>query len=96
MFHTAPWSLKKLWLLIDYFDSQAFMPALPHQNCFEFAALYTLQYRLAGNAQFGRGFDHRQELWGGLLYDARPQFIVDANLPRRTWRDLLARDETRR
>ena len=34
VFHTAPWLLKKLWLLIDHLDSQAFMPALPHQNSF--------------------------------------------------------------
>jgi len=43
VFHTAPWLLKKLWLLIDHFDSQALTPALPHENRFELAALYTLQ-----------------------------------------------------
>jgi hypothetical protein len=74
-----------LWLLIDHFDSQALTPALPHENGFELAALYTLQYRLAGNAQFCGGFDHRQELRRGLLHDARAQFIGDANLPRCAW-----------
>src|SRR5690242_11482787 len=41
VFHTAPWLLKKLWLLIDHFDSQAFTPALSHQYSLQFAALYT-------------------------------------------------------
>ena len=94
VFHTAPWLLKKLWLLIDYFDSQAFTPALADQHRFQFAALYTLQHGLPRNAQFRCGFDHRHVLWWRLLHDARPQFIIDANLPRRAWRDLLAGDES--
>ena len=35
--HTAPWFMKVVriaWLLIDYFDSQAFTPALPDQHGF--------------------------------------------------------------
>ena len=79
---------------IDHFDSQAFTPALPHQNSFQLAALYTLQHRLPRNAQFRGGYDHGHILRWRLLHDARPQFIVDANLPRRAWRDLLAGDET--
>jgi len=62
MFHTAPWLLNKLRLLIDHFDSQALTPALPHENGFELAALYTPQYRLPRNVQFCGGFDLGQEL----------------------------------
>src|SRR5579863_3963339 len=92
--HTAPWLLKELWLLIDHFDSQAFTPALPHQHSFEFAALYTLQHRLARNAEFERGLQHRQIVRQLLLHDACPQLIGDPNLPRRAWSYLLAGDET--
>ena len=70
------------------------MPALPHQNSFQLAALYTLQHGLTRNSQFRCGYDHRHVLRRRLLHDARPQFIVDANLPRRTRCDLLAGDET--
>ena len=59
MFHTAPWLLKKWWLLINDFDSYAFTPALPHQHSVELTALYTLQHRLprnhsGGAVSFGR------------------------------------------
>src|SRR3982751_4810765 len=94
VFHTAPWLLKKLWLLIDHFDSQALMPALSDQNCFEFPALYTLQHSLTRNTQFRCGYDHGHVLRRRLLHDARPQFIIDTNLPRRTRSDLLTRYET--
>ena len=71
VFHTAPWLLKKSWLLIDHFDSQTFMPALPDQNRFQLAALYTVQHRLPRNTQFRRGYDHGHVLWWRLLHDAR-------------------------
>lgn len=34
VFYTAPWLLKKLWLLIDHFDSPAFRSPLAHQPAF--------------------------------------------------------------
>src|SRR5262249_43066437 len=70
------------------------MPALPHQHRLQVAALYTLQHGLTRNTQFRCGDDHGHVLWWCLLHDARPQFIIDANLPRRTRCDLLAGDET--
>src|SRR5215470_15786007 len=93
LFHTAPWLLKKWWLLIDHFDAQALTPALPHQNSIQLAALYTLQHGLPRNTQFRGGFDHGQVPWRRLLHDVRAQFFGDANLPRRTWRNLLTRNE---
>src|SRR3954453_915080 len=94
VFHTAPWLLKKLWLLIDHFDSQALMPSLPHEHRLQLAALYTLQHSLTRNTQFCCGYDHGYVLRRRLRHDARPQFIVDANLPRGARCDLLAGDET--
>ena len=70
------------------------MAALPDENSFQFAALYTLQHGLTRNAQFRCGYDHGHVLRRCLLHDPRPQFIVDANLPGRTWRDLLAGNES--
>ena len=49
-------------------------------NGFEFATLYTLQHRLAGDAQFHRGLQHGQVPRRGLLHEASRQLIgqVDA------------------
>lgn len=94
MFHTAPWLLKKRLLLIDDSDSQAFMPALAHEQGLQLTALYTLQHGLPRNPQFRCGYDHGNVLWGRLLHDARTQIIIDADLPRRARCDLLAGDET--
>src|SRR5262249_8018654 len=93
VFHTAPWLLKKLWLLVDHSDSQAFVPALSHKHRFQLAALYTLQHRLTRNTQFRCGYDHGHILGWRLLHDARPQFLSDADLPWRAWRNLLAGNE---
>jgi hypothetical protein len=41
--------------LVCHFDSQTFTPALPHQYGFDLAALYSLQHRLPGTAEFPRG-----------------------------------------
>jgi hypothetical protein len=81
VFHTAPWLLKKLWLLVDRSDSQALMSALPHEHRLQLAALYTLQHGLTRNTQFRRGYDHGHIFWWRLLHDARPQLIINANLP---------------
>jgi len=69
------------------------MPALPHEHRLQLAALYTLQHGLTRNTQFRRGYDHGHILWWRLLHDARPQFIIDADLPWRAWRNLLASNE---
>jgi len=62
---------KERRLLIHHLDSQALTPALPHQDGFELTALYTLQHRLPRNAEFQRGFQHRQILWRRVLHNAR-------------------------
>jgi hypothetical protein len=67
---------------------------MPHENRLQLAALYTLHHGLTRNTEFCCGYDHGHVLWWRLLHDARPQFIIDANLPRRTRRDLLAGNET--
>jgi hypothetical protein len=62
--------LKKIRRTIDYSDSQAFTPALAHQNSLEFAALYTLHYGLPRNAEFGCGLDHGHVIWRRGRHDS--------------------------
>ena len=59
---------------------------------FEFAALYTLQHGLSGNTEPQSCFEHRQILWRRLFDEARPQLVGHADVPRSTWRELLADD----
>lgn len=68
-------------MLIHDFDSQALASALPHQHGLEFATLYTLQYRLPGNAELVRGFQHGQVIGRCLRHDARAQLIRNSNWP---------------
>ena len=58
--HNAPLFMKQPGMSVNYFDSQALTSPAPNMNGFEFAALYTLQHRLAREAKFHRGFQHRQ------------------------------------
>ena len=84
---------EEIWLVVYDLNSNAFSPSANDVKGVKFTTLYTLQHRLPRNTQFRRGYDHGHVLWWRLLHDARTQFLVDANLPRRTWRDLLASDE---
>ena len=81
---------KQSRLLIHDFDSQALTSALPDEHRFEFPALYTLQHRLARNAEFEGCFQHRQILRRRLRDDARAQFVGDSDLPGCPRSDLLA------
>ena len=56
----------------------------------EFAALYTLQDRLPGNAQQLHRLEHLHIAFGRAVNKARTQLVVDSDAPRRTGCDLLA------
>ena len=59
----------------------------------QFAALYTVQHGLAGNAEFDGGFEHGQ-IAGWRVFDkACAQLIGDPYLPGRARSDLFASDE---
>jgi hypothetical protein len=85
--------LEKAGVIVNHLDAQAFSPTLPHEEGFEFTALYTLQHRLPRNPEFDGGFEHRQVFRWGLLDNPGAQLIGDANLPWRAGSDLLARDK---
>ena len=59
-------------------------------NGFELAALYTLQHRLACDAEFHCGFEHGQELWRCFLNKARTQFVGYSNAPGCAWSNLFS------
>ncbi|HLE62209.1 MAG TPA: hypothetical protein VI750_03670 [Pyrinomonadaceae bacterium] len=63
-------------------DSQAFTPSAPDMDRLEFAALYTLQDRLARDAEPHGCFEHRQKAWWCFFEEASPQLIGDADAPR--------------
>src|ERR1700733_3857255 len=75
------------------FDSQALTSPACNKHGFEVAALYTLQYRLARDAEFHSRFQHGQIVRRGLLDDAGAQFFGDADLPRRARSNLFTGDE---
>ena len=74
-------------------DSQAFTPSAPYMDCLEFAALYTLQDRLARYAESHGCFEHRQKPRRCFFEEASTQLIGDADTPRGTRRKLFAGDE---
>jgi len=59
----------------------------------QFAALYTLQDGLAGDAEPLCGLDHGDEAQGRFLDEAAEEVISDADLPRGPWRGLFRRNE---
>ena len=63
-------------------------------NGVEFAALYTLQHRLASDAESPGGLKHRNVTWRCLLHELGAEGVVDAEAPRGAGRDLLAVDES--
>ena len=56
----------------------------------DLAALDTLQHGLAGHAEQLRGLLHHHVAVRRFLDEALAQFLGQADLPRRTGRDLLA------
>src|SRR5438876_8055675 len=92
--HNAPLFMKQLRLSVNYFDSQALTSAAPNMNGFEFAALYTLQHRLARDAKFHRGFQHRQISRRCLLHESCPQLIAETDTPGRARSNLFSGNES--
>ena len=76
-----------------YFDSQTFSTSAGNVQGLKLPALYTLQDRLARHAEQVSCFEHRDVTFGQVLHEARTQFIVESDAPRRTRRDLLSGDE---
>ena len=60
----------------------------------QFAALYTLQDGLAGDAEMLGGLDHGDEAQRRLLDEAAEQVIGDANFPGCPRCGLFGRNET--
>src|SRR5215831_8283863 len=92
--HNAPLFMKQPRLSVNYFDSQAFTSPTPNMNGFEFATLYTLQHRLARDAQFHRGLQHGQIPRRGLLHEASTQLIAQADAPGCARSDLFSGQES--
>ena len=69
------------------------MLATREMDGFEFAALDTLQHRLAGDAKRAHCFSHRQEVFTGVVVEEGLEVIGQANAPGGTGRKLLACDE---
>ena len=86
--------MEEVGLLTYRFDTQAFLFAAHDMDGGEFAALDTLQYGLARDAEFHRCLQHRKIAWRWILDEACPHFIGDSNLPRRSWCYLLTSYET--
>ena len=59
----------------------------------QFAALYTLQHRLARHAEPFGGFPHWSITFWSLLDKECLQLLGDADAPGCTWRDLLTGDK---
>src|SRR5436190_1584451 len=74
-------------------DSDAFSASLADVDGVQFAALDTLQHRLAGDAEDLRRFEHRQPAGRRVLHEALAQLVVDADLPGCAGGELFAGDE---
>jgi reverse transcriptase-like protein len=74
-------------------DSQAFLAADADMHGVQLAALYTLQDRLARDAQKVGGFEHGDVAFGDVRDEACAQFIIESDAPGSAGRDLFAGDE---
>lgn len=64
-----------------HLDSKAFPPSDIDVHGVQFAALYTLQDRLARDAEPVNGFEHRHVVFRRILHEARAQFVVKSEIP---------------
>src|ERR1700733_6829894 len=87
-------AFKQLRLIVDHFDSQALALSSTHMYGFQFATLYSLQHGLPGYAQLLGCFDHRKIADRRIFHKACLEFFCHADLPRGSWRDLLAGQKT--
>src|ERR1700752_4525613 len=82
--------MKEVRLSAYHFDAQAFLIAAHDMNRGEFAALDTLQYGLARDAERAHCLAHRQEVLTGITAEAILEVFGEANTPRCAGCRLLA------
>src|SRR5262250_3329502 len=82
--------IEEVGLLAYYFDTQAFLFAAHDMDGGEFAALDTLQYGLARDAERAHCLAHRQEVLGGITVEAILELFGEADTPRGAGCRLLA------
>src|SRR6266487_2938963 len=75
------------------FDSQAFTSSTADMDGLDLTTLYTVQDRLARNAEPHGCFEHRQKARRCFFDEASPQLIGDADAPGSTGGELLAGDK---
>ena len=73
-----------------HFDTQAFLFAAHDMDGGEFAALDTLQYGLARDAERAHCLAHRQEVLAGITVEAIPEVFSESDTPRGAGCQLLA------
>ena len=83
-------SIEEVGLSAYHFDAQAFLFAAHDMDGGEFAALDTLQYGLARDAERAHRLAHRQEVLSGITIEAILEVFSVANTPRGAGCQLLA------
>src|ERR1700751_2819801 len=73
--------MKEVGLSAYHFDAQAFLFATHDMDGGEFAALDTLQYGLARDAERAHCLAHRQEVLTGITAEAILEVLGEANTP---------------
>jgi hypothetical protein len=82
--------IEEVGLLSYHFDTQAFLFAAHNMVGGEFAALDTLQYGLARDAERAHCLAHRQEVLAGITVEAILELFGEADTPRGAGCRLLA------
>src|SRR5215831_17379133 len=82
--------IEEVGLSAYHFDAQAFLFAAHDMDGGEFAALDTLQYGLARDAERAHRLAHRQEVLAGITVEAILEVFGVANTPRGAGCQLLA------
>src|SRR5215472_3245534 len=83
-------SMEEVGLSAYHFDAQAFLFAAHDMDRGEFAALDTLQYGLARDAERTHRLAHWQEVLTGITVEAVLEVFGEANTPRGAGCQLLA------
>jgi hypothetical protein len=90
----SSWLREQSRLVGFYLDTQAAAPSAAHVHGGQLAALDLVQNGLAGHSEgFGCLVEGKPVL-GGVLGHFGPELVVEPDLPRRSWSDLFAGDET--
>lgn len=85
---------EKVRLIVNLLDAQAFAPSVADQDRVEFAALYTLQHGLPGDAEQSGCILHHHVAYRAVLDEAAAQRVGDANTPGCARRCLFPGDES--